>query len=318
MPSKKTTSKTKNKSGKIEEHGANDVLLAAPKAPPPKSSLKSRGARSSEPESGLRKPITAALAIEQVPIEQLRPNPNNPRQNDAAVEAVARSIQAYGFNNPIITDGDLNIAAGHTRLKAAGLLGLQIVPVIRIEGLVGSKFTGFSIADNKTAEIAEWDLERLNKLVAELNQDIDFDITSLGFDDRELTEILDWDYCDDDDRADEAPPLPQKPITRPGDLWILGDHRLLCGDAKSVEHLQRLVNGQHVDCLITDPPYGVNYHSRGRKKTEWGKHPKRQHRYDGAGGPAPNSLSKCRRSLSQRRHHLCLPRYQRRRNTSSI
>ena len=265
--------RTSHQSGLNPDKTAKRCANAAPaelEVPPPKSSLKSRGAKSSEPEIGLRKPIAAALAIEQVPIDRLRPNPDNPRQNDAAVEAVARSIQAYGFNNPIITDGDLNIAAGHTRLKAARLLGLKVVPVIRIKGLVGSKFTGFSIADNKTAEIADWDLERLNKLVAELNQDIDFDITSLGFDDRELTEILDWDYRNDDDRADEAPPLPQKPTTKPGDLWILGDHRLLCGDAKSGEHLQRLVNGQQVDCLITDPPYGGNYHSRGRKKTEWG------------------------------------------------
>lgn len=249
---------------------ARAALPAELEASTPRSSPRSRQVRHSEPAIDLQQATAAGLIVEQIAVGRLRPNPNNPRQNDAAVEAVARSIQAYGFYNPIITDGDLNIAAGHTRLKAARLLGLKTVPVIRIEGLTGSKFTGFSIADNKTAEIANWDLERLNKLVSELNQDIDFDITSLGFDDRELTEILDWDYRDDDDRADEAPPLPQKPITRPGDLWILGEHRLLCGDAKSVEHLQRLVNGQQVDCLITDPPYGVNYHSRGKKKAEWG------------------------------------------------
>ncbi|MBU1469269.1 MAG: ParB N-terminal domain-containing protein, partial [candidate division Zixibacteria bacterium] len=174
---------------------------------------------------------SVALRVEQVPVDQLKPNAKNPRVNDDAVDAVARSIQAYGFNNPIITDADLNIAAGHTRLKAAKGLGLKVVPVIRVPGLVGSKFTGFVIADNKTAEIAEWDQELLNRLVAELNTDVDFDLGSLGFDDAELTKILDESCEFEDDKEDQAPPLPANPVTNIGDLWILGGHRLLCGDA---------------------------------------------------------------------------------------
>ena len=197
------------------------------------------------------------LAVEQVPIEKLVPNERNPRNNDDAVDAVARSIQAYGFNNPIVTDGDLRIAAGHTRLKAAEKLGLKTVPVIRVPGLVGSKFSGFAIADNKTAEIAEWDPELLNKLVSELNLEVDFDLSSLGFDDMELTKILDWDKAEE--REDEAPPVPDVPITEPGDLWLLGDHRLLCGDATKSEHLHALMDGHEIDCLVTDPPYGVSY-----------------------------------------------------------
>ncbi|MBU2626030.1 MAG: ParB N-terminal domain-containing protein, partial [candidate division Zixibacteria bacterium] len=126
---------------------------------------------------------SSSMKVEQIPVEKLKPNTRNPRVNDDAVDAVARSIQTYGFNNPIITDVDLNIAAGHTRLKAAKRLGLKVVPVIRVPGLIGSKFTGFVIADNKTAEIAEWDQELLNRLVAELNTDVDFDLGSLGFDD---------------------------------------------------------------------------------------------------------------------------------------
>ena len=158
------------------------------------------------------------LTIEQIPIDQLRPNPDNPRINDPAVEAVARSIQAYGFNNPIVTDADLNIAAGHTRLKAARRLGLKEVPVIRVPGLVSSTFTGFAIADNKTGEIAEWDSDLLNKLVAELNLEVDFDLSALGFDDTELTKILDCGLEDEDEKADEAPPCPDVPTSRPGDL----------------------------------------------------------------------------------------------------
>jgi len=209
------------------------------------------------------------LNVEQIPIGELKPNADNPRINDPAVDAVARSIQAYGFNNPIITDGDLNIAAGHTRLKAAKKLGLKTVPVIRVPGLVGSTFTGYAIADNQTASIAEWDSDLLAKIVAELNLEVDFDLSSLGFDDAELTKILDWD-SNDDDREDEAPPLPEEPITKRGDLYLLGDHRLLCGDATNFEDVQRLMAGQQVDCVVTDPPYGVDYHSRGRQKEKWG------------------------------------------------
>ena len=200
------------------------------------------------------------LKVETIPIGDLKLNPDNPRVNDPAVEAVARSIQAYGFNNPIITDGDLNIAAGHTRLKAAKKLGLETVPVIRVPGLIGSKFTGYAIADNQTASIADWDSELLAKIVAELNLDVDFDLSSLGFDDAELTRILDWGIDDEgDDRADEVPPPPEEPQTRIGDLWVLGDHRLLCGDCRDAAAMDRLMAGQRATMYATDPPYGVGY-----------------------------------------------------------
>jgi len=220
--------------------------------------------------SSKRVSILSPHRIEQIPVQQLSPNPNNPRKNDDAVVAVARSIQTYGFNNPIITDGDLNVAAGHTRLKAALELGLETVPVIRVPGLVGSKFTGFAIADNKTAEIADWDNEKLSKLIAELNADVDFDLSALGYDDMELTKLLDMEYQDDEAKADEAPPLPDTAISRLGDLWQLGEHRLLCGDAGCRQDMKRLVGKERIDCLFTDPPYGVDYHSRGRKKHQWG------------------------------------------------
>jgi len=210
------------------------------------------------------------LQIEHVPIDQLKPNPHNPRINDPAVDAVARSIQAYGFNNPIITDGDLNIAAGHTRLKAAKKLGLTTVPVIRVPGLVGSQFTGFAIADNKTAEIAEWDQDLLAQIVSELNLDVDFDLSSLGFDDTELTKLLDANFEDNEKDEDDAPPLPEEPVSQPGDLYILGDHRLLCGDATDPDCYRTLLAGEQIDCIVTDPPYGVSYQSRGQKREQWG------------------------------------------------
>lgn len=209
------------------------------------------------------------LQIEQIPIGQLKPNPRNPRVNDAAVDAVARSIQEFGFNNPIVTDGDLNIAAGHTRLKAARKLGMETVPVIRVPGLVGSKFLGFTVADNATASISTWDDELLAQIVNELNLESDFDLGSLGFDDNELSKLLDTSV-DEDEKEDDAPPLPEVPVSKPGDLYILGDHRLFCGDATDPNSYKTLLAGEKIDCLITDPPYGVSYMSRGKKREEWG------------------------------------------------
>lgn len=209
------------------------------------------------------------LTIEHLPIAELKPNPRNPRDNDAAVDAVARSIQEFGFNNPIVTDADLNIAAGHTRLKAARKLGMETVPVIRVPGLVGSKFTGYTIADNKTAEIAGWDEDLLAQIVSELNLESDFDLGSLGFDDNELSKLLDTSV-DEDEKEDDAPPLPEVPVSKPGDLYILGEHRLFCGDATDPSSYNTLLAGEKIDCLITDPPYGVSYMSRGKKREEWG------------------------------------------------
>lgn len=210
------------------------------------------------------------IQIEHIPISQLKPNPRNPRVNDDAVDAVARSIASFGFNSPVITDADLNVAAGHTRIKAAQKLGMTEVPVIRVPGLVGSKFSGFAIADNRTAEIADWDKDLLAQLVAELNLDIDFNLTDLGFSDKELTEILDLSFEDDTNKEDDAPPLPETPTTQVGDLYVLGEHRLLCGDATSREDVLRLMDGEKISCFLTDPPYGVSYHSRGQNKEAWG------------------------------------------------
>ncbi|MFC1476292.1 DNA modification methylase, partial [Candidatus Zixiibacteriota bacterium] len=153
------------------------------------------------------------------------------------------------------------IAAGHTRLKAARKLGLETVPVIRVPGLTGSKFTGYAIADNQTAAIAEWDSELLAKIVSELNLDVEFDLQDLGFDDAELTRILDSSINEIDDRADEEPPPPEEPITQLGDLWVLGDHRLLCGDCRDAAALDRLMAGERAAIFENDPPYGIGYDS---------------------------------------------------------
>ncbi len=210
------------------------------------------------------------LKIEHVPIGMIKPNERNPRKNTEAIEPVARSIQTYGFLNPIICDEDLNLAAGHTRLEAARRLGMTEVPVIRVPGLTGSQFSGFAIADNKTAEIAQWDQELLSQIVSELNLDAEFDLSSLGFDDMELTKLLDTSIAADEKDEDAAPPLPEEAVSKPGDLYILGEHRLLCGDSTDPESYRRLMEGEKIDCTVTDPPYGVAYMSRGQKREQWG------------------------------------------------
>lgn len=210
------------------------------------------------------------LKIEHVPIGMIKPNIRNPRKNTEAIEPVARSIATYGFLNPLILDEEYNLAAGHTRLEAAKRLGLTEIPVIRVPGLTGSKFSGFAIADNKTAEIASWDSELLATIVAELNLDVDFDLSSLGFDDMELTKLLDSNFAENEKDEDDAPPLPEEPVSRPGDLYILGEHRLLCGDSTNPDDYLRLMEGEQIDCIVCDPPYNVQYRSRGAHREAWG------------------------------------------------
>lgn len=210
------------------------------------------------------------LIIEQIPVAQLKPNPRNPRVNDAAVDAVARSIQEFGFNSPILTTPDGVIIAGHTRWKASRKLGLETVPVIRLSHLDETRMLAFMVADNQTATIADWDEELLAQIISELNLEADFDLGSLGFDDSELTKLLDTSVDDEDNREDDAPALPEVPVSKPGDLYLLGDHRLYCGDATDPNSYLALLEGEKIDCLITDPPYGVSYMSRGKKREEWG------------------------------------------------
>ena len=199
---------------------------------------------------------TKQLEIEQIPIGDLKPNEKNPRINDAAVDAVARSIQQFGFNSPIITDGKLNIAAGHTRLKAAMKFGLKVVPVVRIRRLKGSKFTGFALADNRTAEIATWDQELLKALVVELSAEDGFDLDALGFSNQELNALLDQH---EPGAEDDVPPAPEIPVTQLGDLYLLGKHRLLCGDATEWGDLNQLMDSEKAALVFTDPPFNLKF-----------------------------------------------------------
>ena len=205
--------------------------------------------------------IASTMTIETWPIDRPQPYEKNPRLNDDAVEVVAKSIREFGFRQPIVVDDDGIVIIGHTRLKAAKSLGLTEVPVHVARGLSAEQVKALRIADNKTAEIAEWNLELLPIELAEL-QGMDFDLGLLGFDQDELAKLLDPDgqqgLCD----PDEIPAPPDEAITQPGDLWILGEHRLLCGDSSKPADLDRLLDGQLVHLCNTDPPYNVKVEPR--------------------------------------------------------
>lgn len=183
-------------------------------------------------------------------LEDIKAYENNPRKNDKAVDAVAASISDFGFKVPIIIDKDGVIVAGHTRAKAAKKLGIENVPCIIADDLTPEQVKAFRIADNKTAELAEWDEDLLVKELAELEE---IDMEQFGFDS---------DFLDDDGEVKEddfEEELPEVPKTKSGQIWQLGRHRLMIGDSTSAEDVKRLMGGELADLCVTDPPYNVDY-----------------------------------------------------------
>ncbi|MBI3465600.1 MAG: ParB N-terminal domain-containing protein [Planctomycetes bacterium] len=201
------------------------------------------------------------MKVEQRKLSEIKPYEKNPRHNDAAVDAVAASIREFGFKVPIIVDPDGVIVAGHTRWKAAQKLGLEKVPVIVAADLTAAQIRAFRIADNQLCSLASWNYELLPIELAEL-QGMDYDLGLLGFDQDELARLLDPGVKDGLCDPDELPQPPDEATTRPGDLWLLGEHRLLCGDAGKVEDVDRLLEGAKVHLINTDPPYGVRVEPR--------------------------------------------------------
>ncbi|MCC6678178.1 MAG: ParB N-terminal domain-containing protein [Phycisphaerales bacterium] len=201
------------------------------------------------------------MNVELRDIGSIKPYDRNPRRNDAAVEHVARSIRLYGFRQPIVVDKDGVIVVGHTRLKAAASLGMTQVPVHVALDLTPEQAKAYRLADNRSAEIAEWDLELLPVELGEL-KDLDFDISSLGWDAEELSEIMAPSGNAGLVDPDEVPEPPAEATTKPGDLWILGQHRLLCGDSSKPEDVDRLLGGAVIHLVNSDPPYNVKVEPR--------------------------------------------------------
>lgn len=184
------------------------------------------------------------------PIKSIRPYEKNPRRNDEAVDAVAASIKEFGWQQPIVVDKDGVIIAGHTRYKAAKKLKCDIVPVVVADDLTEDQVKAYRLADNKTGELAEWDMPILNEELADL---ADFDMAQFGFD-----AIL-QEEAQEAEEDDYEVELTEEPKAKPGDIYQLGRHRLMCGDSTDAESVYQLCQDGQVDMLLTDPPYGVDY-----------------------------------------------------------
>lgn len=201
------------------------------------------------------------MQIEDRSVELVVPYEKNPRANDGAVEAVARSIKEFGFKQPIVVDGNGVIIVGHTRLKAALSLGLTTVPVVVASDLTSEQAKAYRIADNQVASIADWDMALLPAELMEL-KDLGLDMSLLGWSPDELQELMAPPANPGLIDPDEVPGLPDVATTKPGDLWILGEHRLLCGDSSSTTDVDRLVDGLVIDMTSSDPPYNVRVEPR--------------------------------------------------------
>ncbi len=191
--------------------------------------------------------------------EDLIPYEKNPRHNEDAITAVAKSIEKFGFKVPIVVDASNVIVNGHTRLKAAKYLGLKEVPTIIADDLTPEQIKAFRLADNKVGEIATWDEELLNAELDEL-ADLDFDMTEFGFG---LPDIEGEEVEVIEDEFEEE--LPAEPISKLGDIYQLGRHRLMCGDSTNSLEVEKLMGNKKADLLITDPPYNVAYEGKGKE-----------------------------------------------------
>lgn len=208
--------------------------------------------------------------VEWVGVESLFPNPSNPRHNDAAVPHVLASIRRFGFRQPVVAKPSGELVAGHTRLKAALELGLKQVPVVRFEGS-DLDAVAYGIADNRTHEYATWDDGALAKLLGELRAEDSLE--GVGFSTAEVDALIaeiDASIAEQRELNDPGPePEPATPVTRAGDLWLLGDHKLLCGDSTNADDVARLMGDAKATLLASDPPYLVDY--------QGGNHPQSWH-----------------------------------------
>jgi len=206
---------------------------------------------------------TATLAIEWVPIDKVFCNPANPRHNEEAVPHVSASLRRFGWRQPIVAKRSGEVVAGNTRLKAAQALGMKQVPVAWFEG-PEIEATAYSIADNKVAEYAEWDEPALAKLLQELQAEDALDGVGYSVEDIDalLAELDEGEAVEIDDPGPGVPP--EDPVSRSGDLWILGNHKLLCGDSTNPDNLSRLMDGDKAVLFSSDPPYCVNYTGKDR------------------------------------------------------
>jgi DNA modification methylase len=209
--------------------------------------------------------------IEKIGIDKLIPYARNARtHSDEQVAQIAASIREFGFNNPVLIADDNSIIAGHGRVMAARKLNLSEVPCIRLSHLSETQRKAYILADNKLALNAGWDDNLLSIELADL-KDLGFDTDLTGFSADEIAALMPVEVTEGLTDEDEVPEVPQDPVTKLGDVWILGKHRVMCGDSTSVDAVNTLIQESLVDLAVTDPPYGVSYADKNKSLNESGK-----------------------------------------------
>jgi DNA modification methylase len=201
------------------------------------------------------------MKIEIADINSIKPYENNPRKlSDKAIETVAMSLKEYGFRQPIVVDKDRIIVVGHTRFRASKKLGFKEVPITIADNLTPEQINGYRIADNRTSEESEWDNELLKMELKELDLK-DFNLELTGFNEDQLNSLL---FEEKQGLTDEnaVPELPEEPISKLGDIWKMGNHKLICGDSTILTTLEKIFGDSKADLLMTDPPYNVDYESK--------------------------------------------------------
>jgi DNA modification methylase len=207
------------------------------------------------------------IELHHWPVGKLIPYGRNPRKNDHVIEQMAGAIQEFGFRIPIIAKSTGEVVDGHLRLKAAQHLGLETVPVVLADDLTPMQIKAFRILANRSATWADWDEDLLRLELEELQLD-DFDLALTGFDDDEIAELLAGEETTTEGNTDEdaAPEVPVIPVSKPGDVWSMGKHRLLCGDSTDPTSFALLMAGEKATMVFTDPPYNVDYANSAKDK----------------------------------------------------
>ena len=204
------------------------------------------------------------MKIEQRKTQELIPYVNNARtHSDEQIAQIAASIKEFGWTNPILLDGTNGIIAGHGRIMAARKLGMDTVPCIELSHLSDKQKKAYILADNRLAMNSGWDTQLLTLELKGLD-DEGFDLEMLGFDADELANLLEPEQLEGNTDEDAVPELPETPVTVEGDIWLMGKHRLMCGDSTSIDAVEKLMDGIRANAVFTDPPYGIGLDKEGQ------------------------------------------------------
>lgn len=203
------------------------------------------------------------MKIENLEINKIKPYSNNPRNNKASIDKVASSIEEFGFRQPIVVDENLIILAGHTRLDASKKIGLKQVPVHIAKDLTEAQKKAFRIMDNKSSESSEWDKSLLDLELKDLfNNKFDLNLTGFTEDEIDALSVLSESVAEGLADEDEIPKPSAKPVSKIGDIYQLGNHRLMCGDSTSINNVEKLLQKNKINMVFTDPPYNVAFNGR--------------------------------------------------------